>query len=127
MRRFRQAAGLCLAGLIYFTAAAALAQKKDEKDKDKDKAPMIPAINPAVAKLDVTIGGLEGPAFDVVAGGGGKELIVVACESGAILAYKKDELPNLAKGAKPEVWKAHQGPVVALAWNGGPLLASAGA
>jgi WD40 repeat protein len=28
---------------------------------------------------------------------------------------------------KAEIWKGHQGPVIALAWNGGPVLASAGA
>jgi WD40 repeat protein len=28
---------------------------------------------------------------------------------------------------KAEIWKGHAGPVIALAWNGGPMLASAGA
>src|SRR5204863_480550 len=86
------------------------------------KPPALPPINPAVAKSDQTITGLDGPGFDIVAGGE-NELVAVACDQGTIQVFKKD---NVKAGAKPDVWKAHQGPVVALAWNGGPLLASAG-
>jgi len=91
----------------------------------KDKPPALPPINPASAKLDITIAGLEGPGWDVVAG---NDLLVAACESGSILVYKKDVVEAARKGAvKPDVLKTHQGPVVALAWHGGPILASAGA
>jgi WD40 repeat protein len=127
MQSLRNVLVLAVAGVGYLTTAALVAQQPGKKDKDK--GPMLPPVNPAIAKLELTIPGLEGPAFDVAAGGEkDKELIAVACESGHILAYKRDALPGAAKGAaKPDVWQGHQGPVVALAWGGGPLLASAGA
>jgi WD40 repeat protein len=113
--------------IITFLAVGALVAQDPAKDKDKDKGkpPPLPAINPGNAKLDITMAGLEGPGWDVAASA---DMIVAACESGSILVYKKDVIEAARKGAvKPEVLKAHQGPVIALAWNGGPILASAGA
>jgi WD40 repeat protein len=102
--------------------------KDKEKDKDKDKkAPMPPPINPAAARLESTFDLPVGPAFDLAAGGeDGNELVAVAGERDAIAVFRKDSLKD-PKTAKPEIWKGHQGPVLALAYNGGPILASAGA
>jgi WD40 repeat protein len=117
--------GLALAGLL--CGAALLAAQQPDKDK---KAPPLPPVNPAVAKLELTLGDLDGPAFDLAAGGeSDSELIAVACEQDAIEIFRKDALkdPKDPKTAKPLIWKGHQGPVVAVAYNGGPVLASAGA
>lgn len=110
---------LALVGAVSLLAAATFAQQPP------GKGPTFPPVNPAIAKLAGTVTSLDGPAFDVVAGGGDKEFLAVATESGAIQVYPKETLN--AKDAKPAVWKAHSGPVIALAWHGGPFLASAGA
>lgn len=94
-----------------------------QQPADKGKGPMLPAINPAVAKADLTIAGLDGPGFAIVAGVGEDDTIAVGCENGTIQVFKKG---TLAAG-KPEILKGHTGPVRALAWHGGPVLASAGA
>jgi WD40 repeat protein len=111
--------------------AGLLAAQQPDKDKDKDKKPPpLPPINPAVAKLELTLSNLAGPAFDLVAGGeNDNELIAVACEQDIIEVFRKDALKDAKdpKAGKPEVWKGHQGAVVALAYNGGPVLVSAGA
>ncbi len=92
------------------------------------KGPMLPPINPALAKADITVTGLDGPGFAIAAGGGDAELIAAGCENGTIQVFKKDTIAAFKGGAgKPDVWKGHQGPVRALAWNGGPVLVSAGA
>ena len=134
MRRMQHFGWMLLAGLIAFSAAGMYAQqpgKDKDKDKDKDKkAPMLPPINPAVAKLELTISELDGPAFALVAGGeGDNELVAVACERDNIQVFRKDAFKDAKDpmAGKREAWKGHQGPVVALAYNGGPVLASAGA
>lgn len=92
------------------------------------KGPMAPPINPALAKADITVTGLDGPGFAIVAGGGENPLIAVGCENGTIQVFKKETIAAFKGGVgKPDVWKGHQGPVRALAWNGGPVLVSAGA
>jgi WD40 repeat protein len=91
------------------------------------KGPTLPPVNPATAKLDITITGLDGPGF-AIAAGGEPELVLAACENGTIQLFKKDVIAAFKTGAgKPEILKGHQGPVRALAWNGGPVLASVGA
>jgi WD40 repeat protein len=73
----------------------------------------------------LTLSNLDGPGFAIVAG---NDLVAVACERGTIHIWKKDAIEASRKGpAKADVLKGHQGPVVALAWNSGPILASAGA
>src|SRR5262245_23951406 len=100
-------------------------QKDKDKDKDKGKPPPPPAVNPAIAKLDVTVSNLDGPAFGIAVG---NDVLAVACEKDTIQIWKKDAVEASRKApAKPEILKGHQGPVVAVAWNGGPILASAGA
>jgi WD40 repeat protein len=104
--------------------------KDKDKDKDKKTPPALPAINPAVAKLELTIDELDGPAFNLAAGGDGpNEVVAVACERDAIQVFRTDALKDVKdpKAVKRDVWRGHQGPVVALAYNGGPVLASAGA
>jgi WD40 repeat protein len=89
------------------------------------KPPPLPPINPAIAKLDVTLVPLDGPGFAVAAS---NDNVAAACEGGTIYLWNKKELEAAKKGpVKGQVLKAHTGPVVALAWNGGPILASAGA
>ena len=79
----------------------------------------------AIAKLEITISDLDGPGLAIAAG---NDVLAAGCERGTILVWKKDAIEAARKGpVKPQVLKAHQGPVVALAWNGGPILASAGA
>lgn len=108
--------GLCLAWL---SADA-------QQPKDKDKPPPFPPINPAVAKLDITISGLDGPGF-AIAYGNGSNLLVAACEKGTLQVFKKDTIDAFKSGkGKAEAWKGHDGPVRAVAWHGGPTLVSAG-
>jgi WD40 repeat protein len=90
------------------------------------KGPVPPPINPATAKADITVTGLDGPGFAIAVGG--DDLIVVACEKGTLQAYKKETIAAFKGGtAKPEIWTGHKGPVRAIGWHGGPVLASVGA
>jgi len=101
--------------------------KQPEKDKQpaQEKPPPPPAVNAALAKLDVTISNLDGPGFAIAAGTG---ILAVACEKDTIQLWMKEDIEVSRKApGKPQILKAHLGPVVALAWNGGPVLASAGA
>jgi WD40 repeat protein len=90
-------------------------------------APAIPPIAPNQARLVETIGGLDGPGFAL----GYSEhsgILAVACEQGTIPYWHKDVLMGVRTGAEtPNRLQGHTGPVIALAWNGGPILASAGA
>lgn len=117
-----------LGTMLLIGNGAPAADKKDKgKEKEPVKGPLFPPINPAIAKVDFTVTGLDGPGFDIVYGSAA-DLLVVACENGSLQAYKKDVLNAFQKGAgKPEIMKGHSGPVRAIAWNGGPVLASAGA
>jgi WD40 repeat protein len=86
-----------------------------------------PAIAPNLARLDQTLGGLDGPGF-ALAYGESAGILVAACEHGTIQCWDKGVTLGIRAGdATPNVLIGHQGPVTALAWNGGPLLASAGA
>lgn len=91
------------------------------------KGPVFPPINPALARLDQTIGGLDGPGY-AIAYGEDMDLLVAACEGGAIQGWKKDVLLGIRNGTgSTNTLRGHQGPVISLAWNGGKTLASAGA
>ena len=91
------------------------------------KAPVYPAINPATAKLDQTFTGLDGPGYCLVASPIA-DLVLAGCESGAIVQWQKDALLGIRGGSGSiELAKHQPGPVIALAWNGGPVVASAGA
>lgn len=90
-------------------------------------APALPAINPAQARLDQTVGGLDGPGF-AIAFSEELGIAAVACEHGAVHILDKDVLLGVRAGDKtPNVLRGHEGPVLGVAWNGGPVLASGGA
>ena len=90
------------------------------------KAPALPPINPAQARLAATISGLDGPGF-AIAYGDAAGVLAAACERGTIQIWHKDVLLGIRAGSgTPHLLRGHQGPVLALAWNGGPILASTG-
>jgi WD40 repeat protein len=106
---------LFVAAALIITSAWALPQP-----------PTLPAINPALAHLDQTIGGLDGPGLAVAVKESG-DLLAAACERGSIQLWGKDVSMGIrAADGTPNVMQGHDGPVTALAWNGGPVLASAG-
>jgi hypothetical protein len=127
VRPLRILAPVLALGLAFlFVAATESRQPGKDKDKDKDKdkkPPALPAVNPAQARLEQTISGLDGPAFDLAAD---DDLVAVACDRGTIQVLRKEAFKEI-KAAKTETWKGHEGPVIALAYSGGPVLASAGA
>jgi WD40 repeat protein len=103
-----------------FIIASAFAQPQPAKP------PALPPINPGVARLDQTIGGLDGPGFAVAVKDSG-DLLAAAGEHGSIQLWGKDVCMGIrAADGTPNVLQGHDGPVTALAWNGGPVLASAG-
>src|SRR5437870_1034694 len=100
-------------------------QAAPKKDKEPMKGPMFPPVNPALARLDLTATGLDGPGFSIAYC---NNMVVASCEKGTIQAFKKDTLPAFKAGTgKPDVLKGHDGPVRGVAWTSGPILASAGA
>ena len=114
-----------LSAILISAQAQQPAAKKDPK-KEPAKQPVFPPVNPAIAKLDITVTGLDGPGF-AIAYGGKADLLVAGCENGTLQAFKKDTLAAFKAGTgKSDVWKGHQGPVLAVAWTGGPFLASVG-
>jgi len=89
--------------------------------------PAPPTIAPATARLDQTLGGLDGPGFALVHREDG-DLVFAACERGTIQYWAKDVWMGVRTGEKtPHVLKGHEGPVIALARAAGTTLASAGA
>jgi len=90
------------------------------------KPPALPAINPGVARLDQTIGGLDGPGLAIAVRGSGS-VLAAAGEHGSIQLWGKDVSMGIrAADGTSNVLQGHDGPVTALGWNGGPVLASAG-
>jgi WD40 repeat protein len=88
-------------------------------------APVFPTINPAQAKLDGTLTGLDGPGF-AIAGDEDSGYLAAACEHGSIACWPKDVCMGVRAGGGTECLLAgHQGPVPALACRGN-VLASAG-
>jgi WD40 repeat protein len=87
----------------------------------------LPAISPNQARLDQTLGGLDGPGFALAY----NELtgtLAAACEGHSIHYWNKEVIQGVRGGSgTPNVLKEHQGPVTALAWGAGPVLASASA
>ncbi|MFN4258928.1 MAG: WD40 repeat domain-containing protein [Gemmataceae bacterium] len=91
-----------------------------------DKPPA-PPINPAQARLGQTIEGLGGAGQAVVyneeAG-----ILAAGCLQSVIPYWDKGVVMGVRVGdGTPNVLKGHQGTITALAWNGGPVLVSAGA
>jgi WD40 repeat protein len=89
--------------------------------------PALPPIAPNLARPAEVIPGLDGPGF-AIAFSDEAGMLAAACEHGTIRYWNQDVLMGVRVGGQsPNVLKGHAGPVTALAWNGGPLLASAGA
>src|SRR5207253_11407211 len=89
--------------------------------------PALPPVAPNLARLDQTLGGLDGPGW-ALACADGDGFLAAGCEEGTIQCWGKDVAMGVRVGAgTPLVLRGHQGPVMALAWHGGPVLASAGA
>jgi WD40 repeat protein len=115
-----------MSAILISAQAQQPAAKKDPK-KEPAKGPVFPTVNPANAKLEITVTGLDGPGF-AIAYDGEADLLVAGCENGTLRAFKKDTLAAFKVGTgKPDVWKGHLGPVLAVAWTGGPFLVSVGA
>jgi WD40 repeat protein len=118
-RRLRPALPAAVAAALAVLGPAVPAQQPG-------KPPAWPPINPAAARLDQTIEGLDGPGF-AVAGTPAAGLIFAACEDDTIHCWQRDVLLGVRGGRGTcNVLRGHRGPVLDLAWNGGPLLASAG-
>jgi WD40 repeat protein len=85
-----------------------------------------PPINAALARLDVTIAGLDGPGFGL-AYAEPCGMLAAACEEDTIQLWGKDAVLNIRSGSgSANVFRGHAGAVTDVAWNGGPVLASAG-
>ncbi len=85
-----------------------------------------PPINPAVARLDSTVNGLDGPGY-AVAYNESAGLLAASCERGSVHYWRKDVLfgVRVADGT-PNVLKGHDSAVTCLTWVTGGKLASAG-
>ena len=108
------------------TAAAALVAVGAWFSASLAQPPAPPPINPAAARLDQTLNGLDGPGF-AVAYREDDGLLVVACEKGTLQYCRKDVVSGVRAGdAAPHSLPAHHGPVLSVVTCGG-LFASAGA
>jgi WD40 repeat protein len=91
------------------------------------KVPALPPIAPGQARLAQTIGGLDGPGF-AIAASDEAGVLAAACEHGTIRCWHRDVMLGIRAGeGTPDTLHGHEGPVLALAYAGGPFLASAGA
>jgi len=109
---------LVLTMLLGFLLQSAVAQQPP--------AQAFPPITPNQARLDQILGGLDGPgialAYSASAG-----ILAAACEAPSIHYWNKEVILGIRGGSStPNVLKEHQGPITALAWGGGQVLASAG-
>jgi WD40 repeat protein len=87
----------------------------------------LPTINPAVARLDTIINGLDGPGFAVAADEQGT-FLVAAGENGTVQFWHRDVIRGLRPGDRnAQEFTAHRGPVLGLAWCADARLATAGA
>src|SRR5262245_38868726 len=78
-------------------------------------APSFPPITPNLARLDQTLGGLDGPGF-ALAYNESAGTLAAACEGQSIHYWDKSVIFGIRGGSgTPHVLKEHQGPVTALA------------
>jgi WD40 repeat protein len=90
------------------------------------KSPAFPLIAPTLARLDQIINGLDGPGF-AIAYSEPRCQLAAACEGGTVQLWRKDVVLGARVGSGTAgVLRGHDGPVTNLAWDGGPVLASAG-
>jgi len=88
--------------------------------------PALPPIAPNLARLESTLTGLHGPGF-AIASREPAGILAAANEQGTIQCWPKDVSMGVRVGeGTVQELKGHQGPVTALAWRGGTLMASAG-
>lgn len=88
--------------------------------------PALPAINATTARADGVLGGLDGPAFGLVPDGD-RGVLVAACEGGTLHTWRRDALLGVRSSqTSPNLVKAHDGPITALAGTSG-VFASGGA
>src|SRR5436309_704527 len=93
---------------------AGLVLPVSESSAQPVKPPVFPPINPAVARLEQTITGLDGPGF-AIAYSESREALIAACERDTIQIWKKDVLLNIRSGSgSANVLRGHQGAVLAL-------------
>jgi WD40 repeat protein len=89
--------------------------------------PKYPPLKPDQTKLEQSFSGLDGPGF-ALAASDEAGVVVAACDGGTIHVWHKDTLLGIRTGSHTaNVFRGHQGAVLDLAWNGGPVLASIGA
>src|SRR5262245_4191740 len=113
-----------LAALIGMVTALCHADTDARAQPPKPAA--YPPINPAAARLEQTITGLDGPGF-AIAYSETREALLAACAEDTIHLWEKDALLNIRPGSgTANILRGHEGPVLALAWNDGPALVSAG-
>jgi len=111
VRTSRAASAVLAAAAVWAVAAAA-------------EAP--PAIDPAQARLDQTVNGLDGPGLAAACSADGG-LLVVGCEKGSLQYWRKDVLMGVRVGdTAPRTIPAHNGPILSVAACG-DLFASCGA
>lgn len=85
-----------------------------------------PPINPAAARPDGVVNGLDGPGLALACQDDGA-LLVAGCERGCLQYWRKDVVMGVRLGdTAPHTIAAHQGPVLSVAVCGG-FIASAGA
>ena len=78
------------------------------------KPPELPAINPAQARLDQTLAGLDGPGF-ALAADEPSGILAAGCERGTIAYWNKDISLGVRTVANTvQTLSGHQGPVLAL-------------
>jgi WD40 repeat protein len=113
MRRIRAIPGSLLALLIGLSAASAQKQPPP-------KTPALPAINPAIAKLDQTAA-LDSPGT-ALAARANSDLLLVACEDHTLRYWLKDgSAPLRIADTTAHVLKGHDAPVTAVAAAGGTV------
>jgi WD40 repeat protein len=107
------------------TAAAALVVAGAWLSASLAQPPAPPPINPAAARLDQTVNGLDGPGFAVAYREDGG-LLVVGCEGGTLHYCRKDVVMGVRAGdGAPHAVVAHHGPILSVVACG-DLFASAG-
>lgn len=86
----------------------------------------LPAIQPDQARLSHVLGGLDGPGF-ALAYSEKHGILVAACEQRSLHYWARPAILGVRAGdSTPHVLQEHTAPVTALAWAGGPIMASAG-
>jgi hypothetical protein len=88
--------------------------------------PALPPIDPQQARLEQTISSLDAPG-SALAYSERLGMLALGSDDGAIQVWDRDVLQGIRSGGRTSsVLHGHAGAVLALAWNDGPFLASAG-